>query len=123
MKNIRVNCSFAVGPLGVFLFQTMEQKTEKLKEFLAKVEVHYRRNEQAKFHHKPKVNYGTFDASENQRIEIKTQREQAWDNYKDLTTISEKYILEQEKLKKIRQRILRASKKVHTCLNYELLTT
>ncbi|CAD1475815.1 unnamed protein product [Heterotrigona itama] len=99
------------GPLGTFLLQIMKQKTEKLKEFLAKVEAHYRKNEQMKFHHKPKVNDGTFDASTNQMIEIKTQREQAWNNYKDLTTTSGKYIFEQEKPKKIRQRILRVSQK------------
>lgn len=110
------------GPLGVFLSQTMEQKAQKLKEFLVKVENRYRENEQVKYHHKPKVNYGTSNASKTQIVEIKTQQEQAWNDYKDLIMTSEKCIFEQKKTKERRQRILRVSQTVLIYLNYKLFT-
>lgn len=83
---------------------------KKLKKFLIKVEDYYQKNEQTKFHHKPKVNYGKFDP--NQITEIKTQREQIWNKYKNLIMNSEKCLFEKQKVEKLRQRILRASQKV-----------
>lgn len=88
----------------------MDQKMKKLKKFLIKVEDYYQKNEQTKFHHKPKVNYGKFDP--NQITEIKTQREQIWNKYKNLIMNSEKCLFEKQKVEKLRQRILRASQKV-----------
>lgn len=96
--------------MGTILFQTMDQKMKKLKNFLIKVEDYYQKNEQTKFHHKPKVNYGKFDP--NQIIEIKTQREQIWNKYKNLIMNSEKCLFEKQKVEKLRQRILRVSQKV-----------
>lgn len=90
----------------------MDQKMKKLKNFLAKVEDYYQKNEQTKFHHKPKVSYGKFDPNENQIIEIITQREQTWNEYKNLIMNSEKCLFEKQKAEKIRQRILRVSQKV-----------
>ncbi|XP_076757278.1 uncharacterized protein LOC143427232 [Xylocopa sonorina] len=97
------------GPLGMYLFETMEQRALKLMDFFTQVEERYRENEQAKLHHRPKVNNGTLDVNENGIIEIKAQREQAWNDYKNLITHSEEEIFERVKCKKIRQRILRAS--------------
>lgn len=85
---------------------------KKLKSFLVKVEDYYQKNEQTKFHHKPKVSYGKFDPNENQIIEIKTQREQTWNKYKNLIMNSEKCLFEKQKAEKLRQRILRVSQKV-----------
>lgn len=90
----------------------MDQKMKKLKSFLVKVEDYYQKNEQTKFHHKPKVSYGKFDPNENQIIEIKTQREQTWNKYKNLIMNSEKCLFEKQKAEKLRQRILRVSQKV-----------
>ncbi|CAL7941311.1 unnamed protein product [Xylocopa violacea] len=99
------------GSLGMFLFETIEQKAQKLMDFLMQVEDRYRENEQTKFHHKPKVNNGTFDVNESGIIEIKMQREQAWNNYKNLIIHSGKEIFKRLKTEKVRQRVLRASQK------------
>ena len=87
----------------------MEQKAQKQNEFLTKVESCRYENEHTKFHHKTKVNYGTNDTNENEIIQIKIQREQAWDEYKQLISNSQKELLERQKVKKLKQRILRVS--------------
>lgn len=87
-------------------------KAHKLKEFLIRVE-HHGKNETVKFYRKSNVN---CDSNENDTIKIKTQQKQVWDEYKDIITNSKKYLFEQQRLKKIRQRILRVSRKVYISL-------
>ncbi|XP_076634721.1 cilia- and flagella-associated protein 221-like [Colletes latitarsis] len=100
------------GPLSLHMFQILEEKVRKLKEFLTKVENYRQENELAKIHHKSKVNYGIRDISENQIIEMKIQREREWNDYKDsMKTSSDEDLFERQKAKKTRQRILRSFQK------------
>ncbi|XP_043264918.1 cilia- and flagella-associated protein 221-like [Colletes gigas] len=100
------------GPSSLHMFQILEEKVRKLKEFLTKVENYRQENELAKIHHKSKVNYGTRDISENQIIEIKIQREQEWNDYEDsMKTSLDEDLFGRQKAKKIRQRILRSFQK------------
>lgn len=102
------------------MFQIMEKKARKLKKFLMKAENYRRENEFVKIHHKSKVNFGTCNVNENQTVEIKIQREQEWNNYKDsIKTCSEEDLFERQQAKKIKQRILRISLKVHIFENNE----
>ncbi|XP_053972616.1 cilia- and flagella-associated protein 221-like [Hylaeus volcanicus] len=100
------------GPLNVYMSQMIETKVLKLKEFLIKTENYHRENELAKFHHKPKVNYGTRGINDNRIIEIQVQREQGWNDYKDSMNLScEEDVFERKEIEKIKQRILRTSQK------------
>lgn len=103
----------------MYLSETIEQKGQQLKEFLMKVENYRQQNELAKIHHRPKVNYGIRDISENQITEIKIQREREWDDYEDsMKTSMEEVLFERKEVNKIKQRILRVFQKVHDFFFY-----
>lgn len=111
------NCFVQLGPLNAYAYQIVEQKARKLKEFLLKVRSYREGNERARIHHRPKVNYGTRGAGEIQVTEVKIQREQEWNDYREsMKTSVDEGLFQRENARGIKQRILRASQKVRVFL-------
>ncbi|XP_078034080.1 uncharacterized protein LOC144468471 [Augochlora pura] len=101
------------GPMNIYLSEVVQQKAQKLKEFLTKANNYRRKNVRLRIGCKPKVNNGTRELNEKVIVEIKSAREKVWNDY---TRTLENYVSvedvsERQKSQKMRQRILRIAQK------------